>query len=329
MRQRKLQIAAILIAIWFSLQPCDAFAVSFVSFDENPSIPDSTQCNQASEPFVSTNEVTFVADAKPVDDESERTPRREFLSIKTNLLFYGVWMPNYNRWCPIPNIGIEYYPKRGHFTFGASLDFPWWRHWTQHKFFEIRNYQLEARYYLNDGSDKTNETYGAKRRGGAFRGLYLLGYAHAGIFEIAFNKDKGWKGEGFGAGVGIGYMMPISKNGHWRLDFGLQVGWMTCLYDPFQYENLINLNYHDDLYYYRWTGKASDFKKRQYRFNWLGPTRVGITLTYDLLYRRQSKKGVSFKAYEPYQDYEAIKLNGTHETNKPHATNNQERRTMP
>ena len=106
-------------------------------------------------------------------------------------------------------------------------------------------------------------------------------------------------------------MMPISKNGHWRLDFGLQVGWMTCLYDPFQYENLINLNYHDDLYYYRWTGRASDFKKRQYRFNWLGPTRVGITLTYDLLYRRQSKKGVSFKAYEPYR------------------THHQERRTTP
>ena len=40
------------------------------------------------------------------------------------------------------------------------------------------------------------------------------------------------------------------------------------------------------------------FKKRQYRYNWLGPTRVGITLTYDLLYRRINKKGVSFKNYE-------------------------------
>ena len=116
-------------------------------------------------------------------------------------------------------------------------------------------------------------------------------------------------------------MMPISKNGHWRLDFGLQVGWLTCRYDPYQYENLINLDYHDDLYYYRWTGKASDFKERQYRFNWLGPTRVGITLTYDLLYRRQNKKGVSFKAYEPH---EANKANGTYGANK---ANKPERRT--
>ena len=291
-------------------------------------LPVSTpQPVRAPEPFMPTNEVAVV-ESQLVDDESDRIPRREFLSVKTNLLFYGVWMPNYNRWCPIPNIGIEYYPKRGHFTFGASLDFPWWRHWSQYKFFEIRNYQLETRYYLRDGSDRANEASGANgtykaNRGGAFRGLYLLGYVHAGLFEIGFNKDTGWKGEGFGAGVGIGYMMPISKNGHWRLDFGLQVGWMTCLYDPFQYENLINLNYHDDLYYYRWTGRASDFKKRQYRFNWLGPTRVGITLTYDLLYRRQSKKGVSFKAYEPYRTYGANKAN---RANKAH---NQERRATP
>ena len=245
-------------------------------------------------------------------DVDSLLPRRELLSVKTNLLFYGVWMPNYNRWCPIPNIGIEYYPKRGHFTFGASLDFPWWRHWSQHKFFQIRNYQLEARYYLRDGGDEANETNEANRanRKGGFRGFYFLGYVHGGLFEIGFNKDTGWKGEGIGAGVGVGYVMPISKNGHWRLDFGLQLGWMTCRYDPYQYENLINLDYHDDLYYYRWTGRASDFKKRQYRFNWLGPTRVGVTLSYDLLYRRQSKKGVSFKAFE------ANRANGANEAER-------------
>ena len=220
------------------------------------------------QPAMPTEKVELVVDSMPAQLVSDCTPRREFLSIKTNLLFYGVWMPNYNRWCPIPNVGIEYYPK-----------------------------------------------------GGAFRGFYLLGYVHAGLFEIGFDKDTGWKGEGFGAGIGVGYMMPISKNGHWRLDFGLHVGWLTCRYDPYQYENLINLDYHDDLYYYRWTGKASDFKERQYRFNWLGPTRVGITLTYDLLYRRQSKKGVSFKAYEPH---EANKANGTYGANK---ANKPERRT--
>lgn len=36
--------------------------------------------------------------------------RKEYLSVKTNLLFYGVYMPGYNRWCPIPNVAVEYYP---------------------------------------------------------------------------------------------------------------------------------------------------------------------------------------------------------------------------
>ena len=60
----------------------------------------------------------------------------------------------------------------------------------------------------------------------------------------------------------------------------------------------MNPNYRDHLYYYKWTGDADLFKKRQYRFTWFGPTRVGITLSYDLLYRRVQKKGVSFKSTE-------------------------------
>ena len=60
----------------------------------------------------------------------------------------------------------------------------------------------------------------------------------------------------------------------------------------------VNPNYRDGLYYYKWTGKPSAFKKRQYQWSWLGPTRIGITLSYDLLYRRIQKKGISFKSYE-------------------------------
>jgi hypothetical protein len=66
------------------------------------------------------------------------------------------------------------------------------------------------------------------------------------------------------------------------------------------------------------------FKKRQYRFNWFGPTRVGITLTYDLLYRRIQKKGISLKstelygAYEPYRSYEPYGSYEPYTTHEPH-----------
>ena len=235
--------------------------------------------------------------------------RRELLSVKTNLLFYAIYMPGYDRWCPIPNVALEYYPKRGHFTYGFSFDMPWWQDYDAHKYFQLRNYQLETRYYLrpsNSNAQSSNlksQSSNLKSRP-AFSGLYLQGYVHGGLFGICFDADRGWVGEGFGAGVGAGYVMPISRNGHWRLEFQLQAGFFRCKYDPYKYENPVNPAYHDDLYYYKWTLKPELFKKRQYRWNWLGPTRIGITLTYDLLYRRIHKRGMSFKSTERRAAYE-------------------------
>ena len=223
-----------------------------------------------------------------------RIPRREILSVKTNLLFDLAYMPGYDRFCPIPNIAVEYYPLHGHFTFGASLDFPWWQHYHEYKYFQIRNYQLEARYYFKSG-DVDKVGYG---KGAAFTGWYTQAYAHAGLFGICFDEDRGWEGEGVGGGVGIGYVLPLTKTGHWRLEFGAQAGIFWSKYDPYQYESVIYPELHDDLYYYKWDKFGNLFKRRQHRFTWLGPTRVGVTLTYDLLYRRRAKKGVSFKSWE-------------------------------
>lgn len=257
--------------------------------------PVAEQAPQVEEqPVVEMPVVESPATAAVVFEEPQVLPRREFLSVKSNLLLDVAYMPGYNRWCPIPNVAIEYYPKKGHFTYGASFDFPWWQDYDAHKYFQIRNYQLESRYYLRSGDMASNPL----GEGAAFRGLYLQAYAHLALFGICFDADRGWVGEGAGAGLGVGYVMPISKNGHWRLEFGLQAGYFRCKYDPYQYENPVDPTYRDHLYYYKWSLDPELFKKRQYRYNWLGPTRVGITLTYDLLYRRINKKGVSFKNQE-------------------------------
>lgn len=222
-------------------------------------------------------------------------PRRELLAVKSNLLLDVAYMPGYDRWCPIPNVAVEYYPKHGHFTFGASFDFPWWRDYWGHKYFQVRNYQLETRYYFRSGDIALNPP----GQGAAFRGFYLQGYVHAGLFGICFDADRGWVGEGMGAGIGAGYVMPLTQDGHWRLEFSAQLGYFVCKYDPYQFENPVDPNYRDHLYYYKWTLDPSLFKKRQYRFNWLGPTRIGVTLSYDLLYRRNQKKGISFNKTGP------------------------------
>ena len=129
-------------------------------------------------------------------------------------------------------------------------------------------------------------------------GFYLQAYTHLAVFGICFDADRGWVGEGIGAGVGAGYVLPLSSSGRWKLELGLQVGFFRCKYDPYQFENPVNPAYRDGLYYYKWTRRPELFKKRQYRWNWIGPTRIGVTLTYDLLYRRIQKKGVSLKSEE-------------------------------
>nr|WP_308535208.1 DUF3575 domain-containing protein [uncultured Prevotella sp.] len=227
-------------------------------------------------------------------DNNKRIPRREWLSIKTNLLLDFAYMPNYDRFCPIPNIAIEYYPLHGHFTYGASFDCPWWQDYDRHKYFQVRNYQLETRYYFRNGDVEKN----GHGRGMAYKGLYLQGYAHLGLYCISFDKNRGWIGEGAGVGMGIGYVQPLGKQSRWRLEFGMQFGVIYTKYDPFQYESPIYPDLHDNLYYYKWRQWGNFFKKRQHRFTWMGPTRVGMTLTYDLLYRRRAKKGVSMKRWE-------------------------------
>lgn len=47
----------------------------------------------------------------PATTPASALPRREVLSVKTNVLFDFAYMPGYDRFCPIPNVALEYYPR--------------------------------------------------------------------------------------------------------------------------------------------------------------------------------------------------------------------------
>ena len=122
-----------------------------------PVLHDSIRITQSPDTlFVESVDSVAINDTLP--SQPLRIARRELLSVKTNLLFYGVYLPG-----PIPNVAVEYYPKSGHFTYGASIDFPWWIDYSRHKFFEVRNYQVETRYYFKaNGANKANGAYEAE-----------------------------------------------------------------------------------------------------------------------------------------------------------------------
>lgn len=230
----------------------------------------------------------------------ERQHRREMWAIKTNLLEWGAYVPQYG-WCPMPNVELEYYPRHGHWTFGGTFDCPWWiGNTTNHKYFELRNYQLYSRYYFRNSDRSYLDLQHTQPKGeAAFRGFYAEVYAQAFLYQIGFTAKKGWIGEGYGGGLGVGYVLPISRDGHWRLDFGFQLGYLRTQYDPFVYGKPV---YHggeiDGLYYYNTPLYRNEFVKRQHLYTWLGPTRVGISISYDLLYRQKNKKRPSFSKWE-------------------------------
>ena len=129
---------------------------------------------------------------------------------------------------------------------------------------------------------------GYARRGGECDGI---------LGRLQFALDHGdeywrWEGEGGGGGLEVGYVMNISRNKRWRLEFSAGIGYFYTRFDPYIYGNPVT-EQEDGNYYYDYTGNAKNFKERNHKSSFIDPTHLGVTLTYDLLYRRIQKKGVS------------------------------------
>lgn len=213
-------------------------------------------------PEIPTVEVPF---EKPVE---QRLP---LLAVRTNLVHDFFYMPNFG-FAPSGNIQLEYFPRHGHLTYNAGFTFSNHRHWNECKFFQVRDVQLELRRYFKEGHP--------------YRGAFLGAYAHGFCYGIGFDETKGWEGEGGGAGISGGYTMRLDRKGHLRLELTAALGFLLTKYDPYVYGNPVS-GEKDGKYYYDYTGSASKFKKRNRQFSWLGPTNLGVQLTYDLVYRKK------------------------------------------
>ena len=109
--------------------------------------------------------------------------RRHMIAARTNLIHDFLYVPQFG-FAPGGNIQLEYYPLSGHYTFNAGFTFHNHRHWNSHKFFQVRDAQLEVRRYFKGG--------------GEFLGTYLGAYAEGTKYGIGFSATKGWEGEGGG-----------------------------------------------------------------------------------------------------------------------------------
>lgn len=202
---------------------------------------------------------------------TEKLPRRHLIAIRTNLVHDLFYMPQFG-WAFSPNVQLEYYPLKGHYTYNIGMTWGTKRKWDSQEFFQVRDFQLELRRYF--------------RGGGRFLGSYLGAYVNGGVYGIGLSPTKGWQGEGGGAGVTFGYTTKLNRRGNLRLELMAAAGFYMTFFDPYVWGNPITGSITGD-YYYNYLGSTRDFKKRNHRFNWIGPTNVGIQLTYDIIYRRK------------------------------------------
>jgi hypothetical protein len=218
-------------------------------------IPDSTNVIPDSDRESHIPEVPeFIA-------EREGTP---IIGISTNLIFDATWIPNYG-FTSVPSLSLEYYPARGHWTFGADVDWSHWLHYDTHRFNQIHNITLHARRYFRTGED-------------GFRGLYLTGALNAAEYGLGWDAH-GWEGELLGVNAGIGHKWNW---GRFFLDTGLDLGVFYSRYDPYVWGN-------DETgwYYYDYIGDPAEFMPRRKQLTWFGPTRAYISIGFDLFTRKR------------------------------------------
>ena len=157
-----------------------------------------------------------------------------YIAVKTNLAGWGM---------ALANIGVEVA-----LSTHVSLDLPfYYSGWDVSSKHALRGFlvQPEARYWLK----------------GTGRGHFFGLHAHAGWFNLKWDRDRYQYADrpALGAGISYGYLLPFAH--HWGAEFTLGAGYTNLKYDTFY--NIAE-------------GARIDTRTRNY---W-GITRVGISLIY-------------------------------------------------
>ncbi|MBO4605594.1 MAG: DUF3575 domain-containing protein [Bacteroidales bacterium] len=203
-----------------------------------------------------------------ISSEVEKSaPFWPVLGLSTNLLYDATYVPGYGL-TSVPSVSLEYYPEDGHYTIGADLEWPNWRHPDEHRYLQVHNVGIWGRYYFKP------EEY-------RFNGLYVSGTLNLAQYGLGWDK-KGWEGEAVGISAGIGHKWTF---GRIFIDAGLALGFIYGRYDPYVWGDDIT-----GWYYYDYTGDPNEFTKRRMALYWLGPTRLYVSIGIDLFNRNRKRK---------------------------------------
>ena len=159
-----------------------------------------------------------------------------------------------------PTIGFEYTITR-QMTIGGEVAWMPYMFKKSEEVFRVLLSSVEIRYYIDPHNFYTNDSWD---------GFYAGPYAMYGNFNIGFLTDNNpldsYRRMGWGVSTGISGGYKYAFNSRWGLDFNLGVGYAHLQYDKYHLGG-------------EHAGYAIERKKTK---SWIGPTKVGISLTYNL-----------------------------------------------
>lgn len=203
-------------------------------------------------------EAVVVTEPIPVVEEfvtvSPELTSHSLLALKTNLLYDAM---------TALNIEIEV-PIGQRWSIAAEYIFPWWlSDRKQHCLQSLSGY-IEGRYWFGDRTNRRQLT-------GWFAGVYTGG----GYYDVEWN-NKGYRGE---------FCIPIAMSGGYAhqigcnlsMEYSLGIGSMRTSYR--EYASAICSD-----------GVQRLIKQRSDTFNWVGPTRIKVSLVCMINSEKRSKR---------------------------------------
>ena len=175
-----------------------------------------------------------------------RDPRYEkmLFALKTNLLFDVATAVNFELELPIED----------RISLAGEYIFPWWLLNEKQYCLQLIAGNLELRYWTGNRINRPRMT-------GLFGGLFFGG----GYYDLEFG-DKGYQGEiKIMMGLSGGYAHEVSRDGKWRMEYSLGLGFMSTDYREYKPKVGIDEDWHLIL-------------QKSGRQSYFGPLRAKISL---------------------------------------------------
>ncbi len=180
--------------------------------------------NEISETVVPDNDAAgAISFAAPVDNISDSYTPRHLFALKTNLLYYGLLLPN---------LELEWLIN-DHWSVALEGNIAWWGSYKNDKSYRMAIIDAEARRWIKPRAP--------------WHGMYVGVIAGGGWYDLE-RHSRGKYGEGLMTGVSAGYMWPIGRQ--LSLEAELGVGYIYTRYKIYKpsdghhvYQRTKDLNY--------------------------------------------------------------------------------------